>query len=73
MITLFAPRGHESPLSPGRITRRTRPPSGQGALLVSLEPEERASMITIAEPGGCRFDISLQGGRETVFLRYPGH
>ena len=27
-------------------------------------------MITVAEPGGYRFDISLQGGRETVFLRY---
>ena len=41
-------------------------------LLASLDAEERASMITVAERG-YRFDISLQGGRETVFLRYPGH
>ena len=72
MITLFA-RGVTN-----RLFTRAYLPEDAAALaadplLASLDAEERASMITIAEPGGYRFDVSLQGGRETVFLRYPGH
>jgi protocatechuate 3,4-dioxygenase alpha subunit len=72
MITLFA-RGVTN-----RLFTRAYLPEDAAALaadplLGSLAAEERACMITIAEPGGYRFDISLQGGRETVFLRYPGH
>ena len=69
MITLFA-RGVTN-----RLFTRAHLPEDAAALdgdplLASLTDEERASMITVAEPGGYRFDISLQGGRETVFLRY---
>ncbi|HEY5787139.1 MAG TPA: protocatechuate 3,4-dioxygenase subunit alpha [Microlunatus sp.] len=72
MITLFA-RGVTNRL----FTRAYLPDDtvalAADPLLASLDSEERASMITVAEPGGYRFDISLQGGRETVFLFYPGH
>ena len=69
MITLFA-RGVTN-----RLFTRAYLPEDAAALaadplLASLADDERASMITVAEPGGYRFDISLQGGRETVFLRY---
>ena len=37
-------------------------------LLSSLQPARRATLIAAAEPGGYRFDIHLQGDRETVFL-----
>jgi len=72
MVTLFA-RGVTN-----RLFTRAYLPEDAAALaadplLASLDIEERASMITVADPGGYRFDISLQGGRETVFLRYPGH
>lgn len=42
-------------------------------LLASLSEEERMTMITTADVAGYRFDVRLQGDRETVFLRYPGH
>jgi protocatechuate 3,4-dioxygenase alpha subunit len=69
MITLFA-RGVTNRL----FTRAYLPDDADALaadpLLASLPDDERASMITVAEPSGYRFDISLQGGRETVFLRY---
>jgi protocatechuate 3,4-dioxygenase alpha subunit len=37
-------------------------------LLSSLHPDRRATLIAVAEPGGYRFDIHLQGDDETVFL-----
>jgi protocatechuate 3,4-dioxygenase alpha subunit len=37
-------------------------------LLSSLDPERRATLIAAVEPGGYRFDIHLQGARETVFF-----
>jgi protocatechuate 3,4-dioxygenase alpha subunit len=42
-------------------------------LLGTLSQEERTSLIAQAEPTGYRFDVRLQGERETPFLRYPGH
>jgi protocatechuate 3,4-dioxygenase alpha subunit len=42
-------------------------------LLASLPAERRATLIATREPTGLRFDIGLQGPRETVFLTYPGH
>lgn len=42
-------------------------------LLASLPPERRDTLIATPEPTGLRFDVSLQGPRETVFLTYPGH
>lgn len=46
---------------------------GTDPLLVSLDPEERATLVTVADEHGFVFDIRLQGERETVFLSYPGH
>jgi len=43
------------------------------ALLASVPAERRDTLIAVPEPTGFRFDVSLQGPRETVFLRYPGH
>lgn len=44
------------------------------ALLASLTPEERATLVVQREPDGTlRFDIHLQGPSETVFLTFPGH
>lgn len=40
------------------------------ALLASLSPEERATLIAEADAQGLRFDIHLQGERETVFLTH---
>ena len=42
-------------------------------LLASLPAERRETLIATEERDGLRFDVSLQGPRETVFLRYPGH
>ncbi|OBJ83302.1 protocatechuate 3,4-dioxygenase subunit alpha [Mycobacterium sp. 1245852.3] len=40
------------------------------ALLRNLSQERRHTLIAAAEPDGYRFDIRLQGDRETVFLRF---
>jgi protocatechuate 3,4-dioxygenase alpha subunit len=45
---------------------------GEDPLLTSLPPERRETLIATRDAGGLRFDVSLQGPRETVFLRYPG-
>ena len=36
-------------------------------LLAGLPPERQATLVTVREPPGLRFDIRLQGDRETVF------
>ncbi|MGH3580886.1 MAG: protocatechuate 3,4-dioxygenase subunit alpha [Myxococcota bacterium] len=46
---------------------------GGDALLNSLPADRRHTMIATRDHLGLRFDISLQGANETVFLRYPGH
>jgi protocatechuate 3,4-dioxygenase alpha subunit len=38
-------------------------------LLSGLDPERRATLVAAPEDGGYRFDIHLQGDRETVFFR----
>lgn len=42
-------------------------------LLASLPPARRDTLVATGEQTGYRFDVRLQGGDETVFLRYPGH
>ena len=38
-------------------------------LLSSIEdPEARAALVAVEEDGGLRFDINLQGDRETTFF-----
>ncbi|HJQ07433.1 MAG TPA: protocatechuate 3,4-dioxygenase subunit alpha [Nocardioides sp.] len=39
-------------------------------LLSSLSPEEAATLVAVPDATGLRFDIHLQGDRETVFLRH---
>ncbi|MDT3444547.1 MULTISPECIES: protocatechuate 3,4-dioxygenase subunit alpha [unclassified Pseudofrankia] len=41
-------------------------------LLSSLPAERRRTLIASTDERGFVFDIRLQGGDETVFLRYPG-
>ncbi len=72
MITIFG-RGLTN-----RLFTRAYLPEDTAALaadplLASLEADERTTLVAVAEPTGYRFDVRLQGERETVFLRYPGH
>jgi len=41
-------------------------------LLGGLDASRRQTLICVAENGGYRFDIHLQGAEETVFLAYRG-
>ncbi len=41
--------------------------------LCSLPADRRRTLIAGRDGTGLRFDVSLQGPDETVFLRYPGH
>ncbi|MEH3140410.1 MAG: protocatechuate 3,4-dioxygenase subunit alpha [Mycobacterium kyogaense] len=41
-------------------------------LLASLPADRRLTLIAERDATGLRFDVSLQGPDETVFLRYPG-
>src|ERR1700751_5505206 len=41
-------------------------------LLSALDASRRQTLICVAENGGYRFDIHLQGADETVFLAYRG-
>ena len=71
-ITVFA-RG-----LPNRLFTRAYLPQDAAVLdadplLSSLPEPERATLVSQADEDGFRFDIVLQGERETVFLRYPGH
>ncbi len=74
--TTRAPHIDVSVFARGLLTRlitRVYFPDESGAnetdpVLRSLSPEERATLIGVSEGGGLRFDIHLQGGRETVFF-----
>ena len=42
-------------------------------LLARLAPEDRETLVAVREAdGSLRFDVHLQGSRETVFLAFPG-
>ena len=43
------------------------------ALLASVEPERRETLVARPDEHGYVFDIRLQGPGETVFLSYPPH
>jgi len=58
------------------FTRAYVPGPGLDAdpLLASLGPDESETLVAVREvDGSLRFDIHLQGDRETVFLSFPGH
>jgi protocatechuate 3,4-dioxygenase alpha subunit len=42
--------------------------NAEDPVLLSLEPEERATLVAHAEDGALRFDIVLQGERQTTFF-----
>lgn len=43
-------------------------------LLATLDAEPRAGLVAVRDgDGSLRFDVHLQGPRETVFLTFPGH
>lgn len=54
------------------VTRLYFPDEGAAnetdAVLTSLNPEERTTLVAVADGGGLRFDINLQGRRETAFF-----
>jgi protocatechuate 3,4-dioxygenase alpha subunit len=57
-----------------RLFTRAYLPGESDDFLAALPAEERATLQVVAEDDGSyRFDVHLQGDRETVFLRYPRH
>jgi protocatechuate 3,4-dioxygenase alpha subunit len=62
-----------------RLFTRVYLPEPAGALeadplLASLDEDERATLVATRDgDGSLRFDVRLQGDRETVFLRFPRH
>ena len=58
-----------------RLFTRAYLPGESDAFLASLSAAERAGLQAVSDGAGgdLRFDIHLQGDRETVFLRYPRH
>ncbi|OBI44347.1 protocatechuate 3,4-dioxygenase subunit alpha [Mycobacterium kyorinense] len=58
-----------------RLFTRAYVPHGDLAaepLLSALDTARRNTLLCVAEPGGYRFDIHLQGEHETIFLSYHG-
>lgn len=53
-----------------RIYLPGNPANAGDALLSSLTAEEAATLVATPDATGLRFDIHLQGARETVFLRH---
>ena len=47
------------------------PALADDALLARLDADRRQTLIAVEDVTGHRFDIRLQGERETVFLTYP--
>ena len=72
------PGGHTQ--APHLVTRLYFPDETQAnaadpILALVADPADRATLVATAdsEAGTLRFDIHLQGERETVFLAYPRH
>ena len=53
-----------------RIYLPEHPANGGDPLLAALTAEERATLVATQDAQGLRFDIHLQGERETVFLQH---
>ncbi|WP_198320647.1 MULTISPECIES: protocatechuate 3,4-dioxygenase subunit alpha [Actinosynnema] len=52
-----------------RIYFPDEPANAEDPVLASIpDPAARATLVAVAQPGGYRFDIHLQGERETVFF-----
>jgi protocatechuate 3,4-dioxygenase alpha subunit len=53
-----------------QLTRVYFPDADEDAVLSSLEVAERETLVAEQEDGALRFDIRLQGDRETVFFAH---
>ncbi len=53
-----------------QLTRVYVPDEPADALLSSLDRADRETLVAEAEDGGLRFDIRLQGDRQTVFFAH---
>jgi protocatechuate 3,4-dioxygenase alpha subunit len=53
-----------------QLTRLYFPGEPADEFLSSLDGDERATLLAEAEDGGLRFDIRLQGDRQTVFFAH---
>jgi protocatechuate 3,4-dioxygenase alpha subunit len=53
-----------------QLTRVYFPDAGEDAVLSALDAAERETLIAEQEDGALRFDIRLQGDRETVFFAH---
>lgn len=57
-----------------RLFTRAYVPGASDDFLAGLPADERATLqVATEDDGSYRFDIHLQGERETVFLHYPRH
>jgi protocatechuate 3,4-dioxygenase, alpha subunit len=57
-----------------RLFTRIYLPGAVEPLLAGLNEDDRTTLVAVREAdGNLRFDVHLQGPRETVFLTYPGH
>jgi protocatechuate 3,4-dioxygenase alpha subunit len=57
-----------------RLFTRIYLPDAVDPLLAELDDADRTTLVAVREAdGSLRFDVHLQGLRETVFLKYPGH
>jgi protocatechuate 3,4-dioxygenase alpha subunit len=56
-----------------RLFTRIYLPDVSDPFLMSVPAERRETLIATRDADGLRFDVVLQGDRETVFLTYPGH
>ena len=55
------------------FTRAYLPSAADDPFLRSVPVDRRTTLLATDDGGGFRFDVHLQGARETVFLRYPRH
>ena len=53
-----------------QLTRVYFPGAADDALLATLEPGRRSTLVAEAEDGAVRFDIRMQGEGETVFFEH---
>ena len=56
-----------------RLFTRVYLPGASDEFLLSLPPDRRGTVVAEKAGDGLRFDVTLQGDRETVFITYPGH
>jgi protocatechuate 3,4-dioxygenase alpha subunit len=56
-----------------RLFTRVYLPGASDGFLMSLPPERRETLVAAKDDAGLRFDVTLQGDRETVFITYPKH